>query len=305
MNVSCELGDSSKKEGIDEAQWAALDKQNRKKNQETHRVEKWFEIWDVLFPGVDRPKSPWHDVALPLLSPYSPSSGDAESFANLFLSIMDHKVTQGDLDLSDHRNIRDGVKNVAQLTFRTYISLHGRLAPETSSGESQNRLSLTAGSSTRLSDPATMASRQVTATTAGTSIISGHGSQAGRPGPNPYTLSSYPMAIPRGMAGQPSAFMPAPGMARVPSSTEMAPPMQPPQLQPSSMSAFGGMNPGDPAGGYFFPYMFPPPQGSWPGPGNPVAFPPSHMAGMAQDFGMGGGTFFGEQNFGAGPSEAG
>jgi hypothetical protein len=58
MDVSCELGDPSRKEGIDEAQWAALDKQNRKKNQETHRVEKWFEIWDVLFPGRERPKSP-------------------------------------------------------------------------------------------------------------------------------------------------------------------------------------------------------------------------------------------------------
>ncbi|KAK0705658.1 hypothetical protein B0H67DRAFT_388929 [Lasiosphaeris hirsuta] len=58
MDKSCELGDSSKKEGIDEAQWAALDKQNRRKNQETHRVEKWFEIWDVLFPAVTRPKSP-------------------------------------------------------------------------------------------------------------------------------------------------------------------------------------------------------------------------------------------------------
>lgn len=64
MDVSCELGDPSRKEGIDEAQWAALDKQNRKKNQETHRVEKWFEIWDVLFPGRERPKSPCEYTAL-------------------------------------------------------------------------------------------------------------------------------------------------------------------------------------------------------------------------------------------------
>jgi len=55
---SCELGDPSRKEGIDEAQWATLDKQNRKKNQEAHRVEKWFEIWEVLFPDVQRPNSP-------------------------------------------------------------------------------------------------------------------------------------------------------------------------------------------------------------------------------------------------------
>ncbi|KAK0625916.1 hypothetical protein B0T14DRAFT_561873 [Immersiella caudata] len=38
-----------KKIGIDEGQWAALDKQNRKKNCGKLVVEKWYEIWDVLF----------------------------------------------------------------------------------------------------------------------------------------------------------------------------------------------------------------------------------------------------------------
>ena len=55
---SCPLRDASLKEGVDEVQWAKLDKQNRRKNAEAHRVEKWFEIWDVLFPGVPRPDSP-------------------------------------------------------------------------------------------------------------------------------------------------------------------------------------------------------------------------------------------------------
>jgi len=54
----CDRRDPSGKEGIDEVQWAALEKQNRKKNQENHKVEKWFEIWDVLFPGANRPKTP-------------------------------------------------------------------------------------------------------------------------------------------------------------------------------------------------------------------------------------------------------
>ncbi len=58
QSIPCDLGDPSKKEGIDEAQWATLDKQNRKKSQEAHRVEKWFEIWGVLFPGIARPSSP-------------------------------------------------------------------------------------------------------------------------------------------------------------------------------------------------------------------------------------------------------
>ena len=51
-------GDPSLKEGINEAQWASLEKQNRKKNQEVHKAEKWFEIWDILFPEVVRPETP-------------------------------------------------------------------------------------------------------------------------------------------------------------------------------------------------------------------------------------------------------
>lgn len=60
MAVPCERGDASNKEGIDEFQWAILDKQSRKKNQEAHRIEKWYEIWNVLFPGpdVEKPKNP-------------------------------------------------------------------------------------------------------------------------------------------------------------------------------------------------------------------------------------------------------
>ncbi|KAK1760077.1 hypothetical protein QBC47DRAFT_349 [Echria macrotheca] len=55
LAVSCELGDPSLKCGIDEAQWALLDRINDKG---THRVEKWYEIWDLLFPGTKKPRSP-------------------------------------------------------------------------------------------------------------------------------------------------------------------------------------------------------------------------------------------------------
>ncbi|KAK3343495.1 hypothetical protein B0T25DRAFT_554469 [Lasiosphaeria hispida] len=311
MNVSCELGDPSKKEGIDEAQWAALDKQNRRKNQETHRVEKWFEIWDVLFPGVVRPESPWHDVVVAHLS--SSSSRDAEHFANLFLSIMDHKVNQGDIDLSDRDNIRNGVKSVAQIAFKAYTNLHGKMSPETSSGESQQRLSLTGGSSARLSDPATTASHQMTATTAATSIASG--SHGGNHAPaNNYTLNSaapYGMRrMPRALAAarthtqppnpSPQRYMAAPPLPQVASGTEMSSPMQ------RSLSGFGAMGPGDPAGSFYYTYpMYSPAQGSWV-PSSAVGFPPGQMAAMPQDFGMGGATYFGEpQNFGTSPTDGG
>jgi len=322
MDVSCELGDPSRKEGIDEAQWAALDKQNRKKNQETHRVEKWFEIWDVLFPGRERPKSPCehttvggtrigadllkgHDIADPILPMSSSPSKDAESFANLFLGIMDHKIAQGDIDIANPDKWRHGIKSVAQLAYKAHMNLHPKLSPETSSSDSRNRLSLVGGSSTHLSDPATTASHQLTAMTAGTSIASSHGSQAGRPR-NSYTLnSSYGRMIPRTMASQPRQFIAASPMAQVPAGTDMAPPIPPSPLQASGMPAFGGMSAADPAGTYYYPYtMFSPAQGSWPT-GTPVGYPPNHMGGMPQDFGMGGPTYhFGEaQNFGTGPAE--
>jgi hypothetical protein len=56
-DISCPRGDPSLKEGISDAQWATLDAPNHKtiKNQESHRTEKWVEIWIVLFPGEDAP----------------------------------------------------------------------------------------------------------------------------------------------------------------------------------------------------------------------------------------------------------
>ncbi len=46
------------REGISDDQWASLEKHNRKKNQEKHRVEKWFEIWKILFPNAPMPETP-------------------------------------------------------------------------------------------------------------------------------------------------------------------------------------------------------------------------------------------------------
>jgi hypothetical protein len=52
----CELGDASLKEGISEAQWASLDR--KKKNQGSSNIEKWNEIWAILFPDKPCPETP-------------------------------------------------------------------------------------------------------------------------------------------------------------------------------------------------------------------------------------------------------
>jgi hypothetical protein len=57
--IPCERGDAALKEGISDAQWANLDKKkNVRKSKTSTRVEKYWEIWDVLFPDLRRPESP-------------------------------------------------------------------------------------------------------------------------------------------------------------------------------------------------------------------------------------------------------
>lgn len=134
----CPLRDSSLKEGVDDVQWAMLDRQSRRKNQELHRVEKWFEIWDVLFPDVQRPESPWHEI--PASFGGAPRDGE-DYFVNLFFNILDHKIQQGDIPLPGDQNnlLRDRLKTVVQNTFRMYVSMRENFSSPSSSSQSQNR----------------------------------------------------------------------------------------------------------------------------------------------------------------------
>jgi hypothetical protein len=60
--------------------------------------------------------------------PSSPSK-DCETFANLFLGILDHKVQHGDISLegSYYQDSRERLKNVVQQAFTIYVNLHGAL----------------------------------------------------------------------------------------------------------------------------------------------------------------------------------
>ena len=57
QRVQCDIGDPSLREGISDVQWAELDKKKARK-QDGERIGKWFEIWDILFPGTQQPKTP-------------------------------------------------------------------------------------------------------------------------------------------------------------------------------------------------------------------------------------------------------
>lgn len=56
---SCDLKDASLKEGISDAQWAKLDKKKTAmKSQASSKIEKYWEIWDILFPAIQHPTTP-------------------------------------------------------------------------------------------------------------------------------------------------------------------------------------------------------------------------------------------------------
>ncbi|KAK3315542.1 hypothetical protein B0H66DRAFT_536408 [Apodospora peruviana] len=321
MDVSCERGDPSMKEGIDETQWAVLDKQSRKKNQEAHRLEKWYEIWEVLFPepGVERPENPWNDLVIPHTSKTAISGED--SFAKLFITIMQHKVLQKEIDEEVFKAIRGPLESAARQALRAHINILGPPSTETSSSESKNRQSLIGGSSTHLSAPATTSSHQLSATT-GTTSMTASSPMRGRSGPAapntaPYTLSpgSYGMGMSQSMTR-------AHSQQPQPQYTHMHHPSPSMQAGPLGHQVSGftaAMPTDDPANSFYgyHNYMFaapPPPahhhhQGhanSWPSPGS-VSFTGTHQT-MSQNFaplGPGGtDSFFGDvRDFGQGTGQ--
>ncbi|KAI7770992.1 hypothetical protein LZL87_004779 [Fusarium oxysporum] len=88
--VPCLRGNFALKEGISDAEWAALDIQIRRtgKSQESHRVEKWTEIWILLFPDQTVP-TPWYEniMAETFSNRSMSSSQQIEAFVNLYVDI--------------------------------------------------------------------------------------------------------------------------------------------------------------------------------------------------------------------------
>ncbi|KAM7208151.1 POZ-, AT hook-, and zinc finger-containing protein 1 [Naviculisporaceae sp. PSN 640] len=299
MAVPCERGLASDKEGIDDRQWAILDKQSRKKNQEAHRVEKWYEIWDVLFPepGIQRPENPWNDLTVQY--PSKQSYGE-ESFAKLFVSMMEHKVRQKEIDANVFESIRGHLASVARQALRAHINIRGAPSTETSSSESK-KLSL--GSSAQLSAPATTTSHQLSATTAATSITAGSPVR-GRAATN--TTTSYTLSPPYHGMSIPLAQQHSQQQHSPPQFTHMSPIPQSglghPQVAAGNMGGFAGIATADDLNSFYaFNYTFPPPppphpQGhhptSWAGAGN-VPFAATH--GMSPNFtGIPGAEYYGD-----------
>ncbi len=151
-----------------------------------------------------------------------PKDGE-DYFADLFLSILDHKAKQGDIDLPDpnvfdHKLLKERLKSIVQTTFRTYVSMRENLSLESSSSGSLNRRSFPGAPSTmHRSSLGTAASHQGTAATAATSVTGPQQRTAAPPGAYGIDPSfGITMAMPAQASSQPEFIPPPPPMSTGP-----------------------------------------------------------------------------------------
>ncbi|KAH7418943.1 hypothetical protein BKA64DRAFT_698990 [Cadophora sp. MPI-SDFR-AT-0126] len=122
----CERRDSRRKEGISEAQCADLDKKkNAKKSQSTSSVEKYWEIWEILFPGISRPATPWYDGSSS--SRRASRLPQAIRFCATFNRMLTHQVIQQNIRFEPglEDEMRSRVENLVETAFSVFLGLEG------------------------------------------------------------------------------------------------------------------------------------------------------------------------------------
>ncbi|KAG4427622.1 hypothetical protein IFR05_016896, partial [Cadophora sp. M221] len=139
LPIPCERKDSSLKEGISDAQCADLDrKKSVKKAQTNSTVEKYWEIWDILFPSSPRPTSPWYDTKPPEPHP-ALYSQESRTFSELFTAMLNHQTNQQYIRFPTgfENEMSERVVNLAAKAFSVFVGLHG-LPPSSNTSSSRS-----------------------------------------------------------------------------------------------------------------------------------------------------------------------
>ncbi|KAE8440304.1 hypothetical protein EG329_009537 [Mollisiaceae sp. DMI_Dod_QoI] len=152
----CKRAQSDLKEGISDAKWAQLEKKKTaKQSKESSRIEKYWEIWDILFPGVPRPSNPWYeDRNSNRQIPYF--SSESQHFTVIFAGILEHQVRDRLIRFPEgcENDMKARIEAIAQRSFELYVNFHGvRSSRTSSSSRSQPQSSYIGGSYGQISNP--------------------------------------------------------------------------------------------------------------------------------------------------------
>ncbi|RFU28008.1 hypothetical protein B7463_g8322, partial [Scytalidium lignicola] len=105
----CPKKSSALKEGIDDSQWAKIEDILRAKRgmslteKRKHDIDKWFDIWRIIFPHLSPPSNPWNDIHQ---STVTPPQLDFESIVSTFENSIELDKQEGTIQPDDNTHRR-------------------------------------------------------------------------------------------------------------------------------------------------------------------------------------------------------
>ncbi|KAI1135938.1 hypothetical protein F5Y05DRAFT_392449 [Hypoxylon sp. FL0543] len=170
----CTVGNSEVNMGISVEQWTLLDRSGGKKRQKISEVQKWFIIWETIFPEKPRPPHPWAERTT-LIRPL-PSLANSQGFANLFQKFLDHGTMSGDIQFIPGQELlmKSRLSSLALRAYSVHTDLNDTpsLGNSSSSGQTATRATLPMTPVIHSSNLASIGQRQMSG-----SKINRHGSQ--------------------------------------------------------------------------------------------------------------------------------
>ncbi|KAF8854036.1 hypothetical protein BDZ45DRAFT_51012 [Acephala macrosclerotiorum] len=139
----CPRQADSLKEGISDAEWSRLSEEKKSRKGKAaipekpqSAVDKWKEIWIILFPTAEVPQTPWYDAPLLDAIPPSPSQG-LNHFLEISEKVIDFKLP-AIKDARSDEHLKTLLLDVAQKTFQTWYSTPSSAADTTTDSFSNN-----------------------------------------------------------------------------------------------------------------------------------------------------------------------
>ncbi|KAI1803019.1 hypothetical protein F4811DRAFT_526768 [Daldinia bambusicola] len=150
----CAVGSAEGNSGINMEQWTLLDRSGGRKRQKISEVEKWFNIWDTIYPGKTRPPHPWAErTTIGIRSLPAPAS--TQGFANLFQRILDHGTFSGDIQFIQGQEVlmKSRINSMAQMAYNIHMSVNETPSLGNSSSSGQTATQITMPSTPVISSP--------------------------------------------------------------------------------------------------------------------------------------------------------
>ncbi|KAI0829542.1 hypothetical protein F5Y06DRAFT_282603 [Hypoxylon sp. FL0890] len=171
----CIVGNSEVNMGISVEQWTLLDKSGGKKRQKISEVQKWFIIWETIYPEKPHPPHPWAERTTLGIRPL-PALANSQNFANLFQKFLDHGTMSGDIQFIPGQELlmKSRLNSLALRAYSVHTDLNDTpsLQNSSSSGQTTTQATLPVTPVIHSSNLASIAQRQMSGTK-----INRHGSQ--------------------------------------------------------------------------------------------------------------------------------